>query len=246
MFGLFQRAPSAASTFEVIHAGTAYAVEVRRSARALRYTLRVRAGTRDAVLTMPSRGSIAAARDFAARQAGWLAARLARLPAATDIAPGAVIPLRGEPHVIVHDGAARGGARAGVAADGRACIVVSGPPDFARRRVLEFLRKEAAADLAAATRRHAAALGVTVARVTVKDTRTRWGSCSSSGAISYSWRMILAPPHVLDYLCAHEVAHRLEMNHSVRFWRIVARLDPAYERAEAWLKRNGAGLHLIG
>jgi predicted metal-dependent hydrolase len=246
MFGLFKREPTPPARIEVVHQGTLYPVEVKRSARARRYTLRVRAATRDAVLTVPARGSITAAKDFANRQAGWLAARLAKLPSTTDIAPGVTIPLRGEPHAILHDGAMRGSVRLGCTADGAPAIIVSGPADFARRRVLDFLHKEAAADLAKATRRHAATLGVSIQRITVKDTKSRWGSCSSTGAISYSWRMIMAPAFVLDYLCAHEVAHRLEMNHSVRFWRIVQKLYPDFERAEAWLKRNGAALHLIG
>jgi hypothetical protein len=154
------------------------------------------------------------------------------------------VPLRGVPHLVVHDGAKRGTARVAAGPDGGARIVVSGDPAFVRRRVLDFLRREARRDLEAATLRHAAALGVSVSRVTVKDTTSRWGSCSARGAIAYSWRLVLAPPEVLDYLCAHEVAHRREMNHSARYWKVVAGLFPEYERAEAWLKRHGAGLHL--
>jgi hypothetical protein len=245
MFGLFrqQREP-VPDLIEVSHEGRTLAVTLRRSPTARRYSLRLRAATREAVLTMPERGSLATAKDFADRHAGWLAARLARLPAVVPLAVGATVPLRGVPHTIVHDGATRGGVRTAPGPDGRPLIVVSGQPEFAGRRILDFLRREARRDLGEATLRHAKRLGVSVSRITVKDTVSRWGSCSARGAISYSWRLILAPAPVLDYLCAHEVAHRVEMNHSPRYWKVVASLYPDLDKAEAWLKRHGSGLHL--
>jgi predicted metal-dependent hydrolase len=114
------------------------------------------------------------------------------------------------------------------------------------RRVRDFLEREAKRDLQAAVARHTAALGIPARRITVRDTRSRWGSCSAKGYLNFSWRLILAPPFVLDYLAAHEVAHLKEMNHSPRFWREVHALCPRTEEAERWLKRHGTDLHRYG
>jgi hypothetical protein len=188
---------------------------------------------------------MATARDFADRHGGWLAARFKKLPDLVDFRDGAMVPLRGMPHLIQH----RPGARGSVwidSGDGGSVIAVAGDPSFLSRRVRDFLKREARKDIEAAARRHAAALGVSIRKVSIKDTTSRWGSCTADGSLSFSWRMILAPPFVLDYLAAHEVAHRREMNHSPRYWRVVAGLYPDYERAEAWLKRHGAELHRWG
>ncbi|WGD29995.1 SprT family zinc-dependent metalloprotease [Ancylobacter sp. WKF20] len=220
-------------------------VTLRRNPRARRYTLRVRAATRDVVLTLPARGTLNEAYDFARRHAGWIKVRLDKLPQTVAFAPGAVIPLRGVSHRIVHAPAARGTVWTGEAEGGPA-LMVAGEAAHVARRVTDFLKREAKRDLIEASRRHAAELGVTITRVTLRDTASRWGSCSAQGALSYSWRLIFAPPEVLDYLAAHEVAHRREMNHGPRFWATVDRLFPARERAEAWLKAHGAELHRYG
>jgi predicted metal-dependent hydrolase len=110
----------------------------------------------------------------------------------------------------------------------------------------DFLKAEAKRDLAAASRKYAALLGVTIRSISVRDTASRWGSCSYQGALSYSWRLIFAPPFVLDYLAAHELAHRLELNHSKRYWKIVDGVFTERKRAESWLRANGAQLHRYG
>jgi predicted metal-dependent hydrolase len=114
------------------------------------------------------------------------------------------------------------------------------------RRVSDFLRREAARDLEAASRRAAEALGVPVKRISVRDQSSRWGSCSTTGVLSYSWRLILAPPFVLNYLAVHESAHLIEMNHSPRFWRLVKSVCTDAERAKAWLDVHGGDLHRYG
>ncbi|CEJ16167.1 hypothetical protein BN1110_06519 [bacterium YEK0313] len=237
---LFQREPDPA-TIPVTHEGIVYEVAVRRMAQARRFTLRVRTASRDAVLTMPQRARFADARDFAERHGGWIAARLGRIPETLDFVPGAVVPLRGAGHTVVHRADRRGTVWV---ENGE--IHVAGDAAFVARRVQDFLKREAKKDLELATRHHAAALGVKVTRITMRDQASRWGSCSSTGAINYSWRLILAPPFVLDYLAAHEVAHLREMNHSARFWRIVRDLCPGLEPAKAWLRVNGAQLHRYG
>lgn len=220
-------------------------VLLRRNPRARRYTLRVRAATRDVVLTIPARGTLREAFDFAVRHTGWVETRLARLPELVSFAPGAVIPLRGAPHRIVHRPDTRGTVWAEAEESG-AVLCVAGDAAHVARRLGDYLRREARKDLVEAAHRHAAALGVSITRVTLRDTASRWGSCSGTGALSFSWRLILAPPSVLDYLAAHEVAHRREMNHGPRFWATVDRLFPERHAAELWLKKNGAGLHRYG
>ena len=224
--------------------GEAVRVALNWSARARRYTLKLNPASREPTLTIPIRGSLAVARDFLDRHRGWLKARLAALPNATPLADGATIPLRGELHRIRHVGG-RGLVRVERDAAG-AMLLVPGAAEHLPRRLTDFLKRLARADLEAATARHAAALGVRITAIRIGDPGSRWGSCSSSGAISYSWRIVMAPPAVLDYLAAHEVAHRKEMNHSARFWRLVKSLCPQMETAEAWLARHGASLHAVG
>lgn len=233
--------------FDVSHEGTTHRVQIKRVATARRFTLRVRAATRDVVLTMPPRGSVQRARLFVDKQAGWIAQRVARLPAASPFGPGVHVPIRGLAHAIAHRPLARGTVWVEHAPnDAAPLLCVSGAAPFVARRVKDWLMREARADLEAAVERHARTLGVAPRRVTLRDTRTRWGSCSAAGALNFSWRLIMAPPHVLHYLAAHEVAHLRHMNHSAAFWSVVATLDPVYEAAEAWLKRHGAGLMHYG
>jgi predicted metal-dependent hydrolase len=223
-----------------------YEVTIKRHPRARRYTLRVRERDRAVVLTMPPRGSLRQAKDFVERNAGWIATRVKRIPDKAPFANGVEIPLRGVVHRIVHRPRARGTVWTDTAEDGAPLLCVAGRAEHIARRLRDFLKREAKRDLTEATRRHAGSLGVEIQKIGVRDTLSRWGSCSSDGALSYSWRLVLAPPFVLDYLAAHEVAHRRELNHSARFWRVVDELTPERRRAEAWLKSQGNSLHRYG
>ena len=231
------------SHLEIPHAGEVFRVAVRRVAVARRFTLRVSAATGDVVLTLPPRADFARAADFAQRHGGWIAARVAKLPETVELLPGAVVPLRGVEYRIENRPNARGTVWEEPRTTGRPRLVVSGLPEHAHRRVLDFLKREARKDIEAAVLRHTKALGKRATKITIRDTTSRWGSCSTTGRLNFSWRLILAPPFVLDYLAAHEVAHLKEMNHSPRFWRLVNRLCENTDEAEAWLKRHGAGLH---
>jgi hypothetical protein len=242
---LFRRPPEPQS-IEIAFDRAIYPVRVRRHPQARRYTLRIQTATREVVLTMPPRGSMREARAFAERHGAWIAARLGRLPAAVPFAHGTVIPLRGVDHRIEHRRGARGTVWCELGPDGAPLLCVAGDAPHVGRRVTDHLKREAKRDLEAATRRYAQTLGVTVRRVSVRDQSSRWGSCSTTGVLSYSWRLILTPPFVLDYLAAHEVAHLVEMNHSPRFWRTVLRMCPDTRRAKVWLDANGAGLHRYG
>lgn len=233
--------------FEVVHLAATYRVALVRRAQARRFTLRVKAATGEVVMSLPSRASIAAARRFADSHGGWIAARVARLPLRVPFVAGATIPLRGAPHRIAHTGRPRGtvGIEADVR-DGDPVLAISGDPAYLARRVADYLKAQARADLDLAVSRHAATLGLAAKAIVLRDTTSRWGSCSSRGHLSFSWRLVLAPPFVLNYLAAHEVAHLKEMNHSARFWAIVRRLDPRMDEAEAWLKHRGHELHRYG
>jgi len=241
---LFDRPPEPAH-LDVAHDGEVFRIALNRSPRSRRFTLRVRAATRDVLLTMPARASVKAAREFAERHAAWIGVRLRRLPRPVAFEPSAKAPLRGVEHRIVH----RPGARGIVwveSGDGEPRLCVAGERPHVARRVTDFLKREAMKDIEAAVARHARTLRVQPKRVAVRDTVSRWGSCSSSGRLGFSWRLILAPPFVLDYLAAHEVAHLVHMNHSPKFWSLVRRASPDVDRAEAWLRAHGASLHRYG
>lgn len=249
MIRLFRRdLPRAADVthLDVAHDGAVVRVALKRVHSARRYTLRVRAATRDVVLTMPKRGSLAAARDFAQRHAAWIGARLRRLPQPVPFAPGERVPLRGVDHLIAHRPAARGTAWTETGADGAALLCVAGAAEHVARRVADFMKREARRDLETAVARHVAGIGARARKITLRDTTSRWGSCTADGSLSFSWRLIMAPAHVLDYLAAHEAAHLVHLDHSPRFWALTRRLSPDTDRAEAWLKAHGASLHRYG
>jgi predicted metal-dependent hydrolase len=243
---LLYRRTSEPPTISVVFDGRLFLVRLRRHRQARRYTLRIHSVTREAVLTMPPRGSIKEARAFAEKHGGWIAARLGRLPAPAPFAHGTLLPLRGVDHRIVHRRGVRGTVWAEAGPDGERVLCVAGEVTHMGRRIKDFLKREAKRDLEAASRAAADRLGVKVKRVSVRDPASRWGSCSTTGVLSYSWRLILAPAFVLDYLAAHEVAHLVEMNHSPKFWRVVERLCPHVARAKTWLDVHGANLHRYG
>jgi len=243
---LLYRRPSEPAAIEIIFDRAIYPVRMRRHRQARRYTLRIDSVSREVVLTIPPRGTVKEAREFAQKHGGWIAARLERLPEAAPFAHGTQVPLRGVSHRISHRRGERGTVWTEYDARGNRHLCVAGETPHVDRRVGDFLKREARHDLDAATRRYAAQLGVSVKRISVRDQSSRWGSCSNTGVLSFSWRLILAPPFVLNYLAAHEVAHLRELNHSPRFWRLLAKLDPNAERAKLWLDVHGADLHRYG
>jgi predicted metal-dependent hydrolase len=243
---LLYRRPAEPSRLLVKHGSQIYSVRLRRHRRARRYTLRIHPSDREAILTMPPRGTLIEAKDFAQRHGGWIAARLGRLPKAAPFLPGTVVPLRGVPHRIVHRSGARGTVWTEVRDSGERILCVAGASGHIERRVLDYLKREARKDLQKAAQCYAQALGVKVKRLSIRDQSSRWGSCTSAGSLSFSWRLILAPPFVLDYLAAHEVAHLVEMNHSARFWRVAGKVCGHVERAKTWLDTCGNDLHRYG
>lgn len=210
-------------------------VVVKRSARAKRLTLRVGRVDGKAHLTLPGRTPLREAEAFIARQAIWLAKAVAARPTTSRPAIGGTIPFRGEQLPLLQG--SRGPAKRND--EGILC-----PPDptLLGPRLAALLKAEARNALTAASHHYATQLGVTFNKITLRDTRSRWGSCTSRGDLMYSWRLIMAPVEVLEYVAAHEVAHLRYMDHSPRFWATVESLMPGYHPRREWLKQNGAGL----
>ena len=212
----------------------------RRVARARRINMRVDARSGAVVVTLPPRATLAAGRALMVEHAGWIAERVAQLPEALRLADGALLPLGDTAVRVRHDPGARGVALR----DGD--LVVGGGADFLARRVGDFLRAEARRRLSAAAAEKAGGAGLRVRRVVVKDTRTRWGSCTADGTLMFSWRLVMSPARVQDYVVAHEVAHLRHMDHGAAFWALVGRLTPHQRAAMAWLKARGAELMRVG
>ena len=236
----------------VVHNGHTYRIAFRRHAKATRFTLRIRAAMRDAVLTAPMRSRLSEACKFASEHAEWIHSKLLKVPDTIPFKHGSVIPIRGIEHQIVHVATERGlvslgqAARDGANVNQPLFLYVSGHEEHVERRTRDFLRDLATGDIRSAVRKHSDKLNIKPPQTTIRDTVSRWGSCSSSGALNFSWRLIFAPAFVLDYLAAHEVSHILEMNHSKRFWAIVENLCPETAMAEKWLDIHGASLHRYG
>lgn len=226
----------------IAHAGDTLPVTFVRSSRARRASLRVDPARRRIILTAPLRMARGTALDFAEAQAGWIAARLKRLPAAQPFVDGAELPLFGEPHRIRHRADVRGTVwREGVE------IHVAGQAEHLPRRLRDWLTAELRRRLVPLVHDKAVKVDRHIRRITLRDSRSRWGSCGPDATLSFSWRLVFAPPEVIDYLAAHEVAHLVHLNHSPRFWAVARSLcDGPIEGPQAWLKKNGETLLQYG
>lgn len=219
-------------------------VEVRRHPTARRMTLRVSRTRRAVIVTVPAQCDLGEAGRFLDRHIDWVREHLGSLPQPVALRHGARVPVRGEIHDLEFTGT-RGATierRAG-SADAMPRLRIPGSPERAPRRVKEWLVGEARRDLDHRVLTHARKLALRPKRIAVRDQTSRWGSCSTTGLLSFSWRLILAPPLILDYVAAHEVAHLAEMNHSSRFWALVRSAMPQMDEAKHWLRLNGMELH---
>ena len=212
------------------------AVILKQSARARRISLRVSGLDGKVTLTVPRGVRDREALEFAQSKADWLRQQMSKQQAPVAVAFDAELPIQGQMTRIVP------GATKGVHLVGDT-LEVAGQPDAVASRVQAWLKAQARDQLALASDRYAQALGRGYSKISIRDTRSRWGSCSAQGGLMYSWRLFLCPPDVLDYVAAHEVAHLQEMNHSDAFWSLVATLKPDYQAPRRWLRENGAGLH---
>lgn len=215
-------------------------VHLKRSARARRFSLRVSRLDGKVTLSIPARAREGEALAFLKGHEGWLRQTLSSMPGPTlqTVGPGQVIPVEGNELTLIP---ATG---RGVRVEGDH-LMVPGDPATAGPRVAAWLKVLARDRLASASTRYAGLVNRRYASLALRDTRSRWGSCSPDGRLMYSWRLIMAPPAVLDYVAAHEVAHLAQMNHSPAFWAEVARLMPDYAPHRAWLKREGGALQSI-
>ena len=230
------------STTEIVTLPSGQArVEWRRNARARRLSLRIDPSDGAIVVTLPPRTSRKAGMALLMGHADWVGRRLAELPAAMPLADGAEIPIGGVMHRIRHHPDRHGGAWL---EDG--ALHVTGAIEFLPRRTTDFLRAEAGRRLSAIVRVKAEMAGTTPARVAIKDTTSRWGSCAPDRTLAFSWRLVLAPDYVQDYVAAHEVAHLRHMNHGPAFWALVAALTDHTSRAMTWLRREGPRLLRVG
>ena len=215
-------------------------VSFRRNSKAKRIILRLTRESTGVVVTLPKNVNSARALAFVEKSVPWISKHLKQRSPRTVLGHGSIVPLRGIAHE-VRAGAARRGL---ITVDSEAChIIVPGDPRHLSRRLQDWLKAEAKADLTAASVRYGKAMEVSFRRVSIRDQKSRWGSCSASGDLSYNWRLILAPGHILDYVAAHEVAHRQHMNHGPKFWRLVLKHCPHASTAKHWFKSNGAELH---
>ena len=222
----------------VFWAGQPIDLLVEKNARAKRIRLKVGRSSRQAVLVLPRTVSVKKGLEFAQQKAEWIVAQLKALPEKKVFRDGMSLSFLGKECVVHHSPAAK----RGVWFD-EDVIWVSGQAEHLARRVRDFIKKEFASYAFQKSREIAENTGVKVQKVTVRDTTSRWGSCSRTGRLSLSWRLALAPLSVADYVIAHEVAHLSQMNHSAAFWKVVADLVPEYKQAERWLKKNAAYLY---
>lgn len=228
---------------QISHPAGKVPVRVRVSRRARRLALKIDAVGDAVELVLPPRTPLPRALNFLKTNREWVESRLAALPPRVTFEEGQKVPILGVPHRIRH--VSRSGEHGPVWIEGRE-IRVTGEEAHIARRVRDFLKEKARQELGRRARKLAAMLDRKVGRITVRDTTTRWGSCSANGNLAFSWRLIMAPEPVLHYVVAHEAAHLVEMNHGPRFWKLVDKLVPNVERQRDWLNRNRAWLLRIG
>ena len=209
-------------------------LKVARHAQARHISLRIDGAAGAVRLVLPRRAALREGLEFAEQKTAWLLTQLDAMPSRVPFRAGSVIPVLGRDHVIRHDPEGRRGVwrEAGV-------IWTGGRLEHVPRRVADFLKLEARRELSARARAKAERIGQSVKQVRVRETRTRWGSCSSDGNLNFCWRLILTPEQVLDYVVAHEVAHLRHMNHGAQFWALTERLTENAQEARAWLRQHG-------
>lgn len=213
-------------------------VHLKRVARARRFSLRVSRLDGKVTLSIPARARETEAMAFLRGQEGWLRQTLAAMPMAAvqGVGLGSVLPVEGRAMTLLQ------GTGRSIRVEGET-LLVPGDPALAAVRVEAWLKVLARDRLMRASDHYAGLLGARFTRLSLRDTRSRWGSCSHDGGLMYSWRLIMAPPSVLTYVAAHEVAHLAEMNHSPAFWRVVERLYPDWQAERDWLRGEGQALH---
>lgn len=227
-------------------AGCAVPLRVERSKRARHVSIRIDASAGDSVLVLPPGVALSEGLEFVRRKSGWLLDRFTSLPPRVPFADGVEIPLLGVRHAVRHMPGWRGTVRRQIDGTHGQVLAVGGDPAHLPRRLSDWLRAEARRQIAPRVSEKAALVRRQAASLTIRDTRSRWGSCSPEGRLSFSWRLVMAPLEVLDYVVAHEVAHLVHLHHRATFWRTVEKLTDDVARGREWLRVSGAGLLRYG
>ena len=216
-------------------------IKIRSSSRAQRLVLRILPPTGQAELVLPRHVSEQEGVTFLHQKIKWLDQRLIKYLEPIPFKNGETVPFLGDPLVIFHLNSSR---RDIYREKGK--LIVTGPKVPISTAIHDWYRREGGAEITSRVKEKSEMLGRKYGRLTIRDTKSRWGSCSSKGNLNFSWRVVMAPPYVLDYLVAHEVAHLAEMNHSAQFWDIVESLSDELQRGRRWLRHNGHELHRYG
>ena len=233
--------PSDKSLEIILPSGRPATIKVRRSSRAQRVVLRILPSTGQVELVLPRHVSEQEGVIFLHQKTKWLDGRLMKYLEPIPFKDGGIVPFLGEPLTIIH----LNSGRRDVYREGEK-LIVAGPKASLSKAIHDWFKQEGGTEITVRVKKKSEMIDRTYGRLTIRDTKSRWGSCSSKGNLNFSWRVVMAPSYVLDYLVAHEVAHLAEMNHSIRFWRIVESLSDELQRGRRWLRQNGHELHRYG
>ena len=228
-------------SFDIVHDGTRIPIRMKRNKRARRLILRLDQESEGGVLTLPVHATQKDAMVLVQKNAAWLHTKIQERPPREEFRDRQVLSLLGTPITILHSP----GGRAGVQLANNE-LIVYGRPEHLKRRVFDWLRKHAREVITPRAEEMAGRLDKRIGKISIRNTRSRWGSCSRTGNLSFCWRLVLTPDWILDYVIAHEVSHLVHMSHNQAFWRTVQTFDVAPDRARAWLGDNGPRLHRIG
>lgn len=226
-------------------AGRTLPLNIWENPRAKRLTLRIETGGKAIRVTVPPRLPERELELFIARHHGWIEAQISKVPVTVPFMDGSTIHIRGIAHRIVHEPSKRGTTRQDNDENGQPILIVHGDAHHMGRRIADYLKKLANTDINGLVLVHTGRIGKPATSVRFKDTTSRWGSCTSKGDLAFSWRIMMAPAEVINYLVAHEVAHLCEMNHGPDFWALCTKLCPDTPTSRAWLKRHGSALHAV-
>ena len=232
--------PATPNTHTIEIAGREVELKIRRHPRARHLILRIDDAGEGAVITMPMRATVREALKMAKDKSDWIMNGLSACPKRKQFMDGAIIPFRGTDYVIRNPSNAMGVNIIGGE------IIVGGKPEHLARRLRDWLVKNARTEINSLVVEKTKLIDKKAGRITLRDTRTRWGSCGPTGNLNFSWRLILAPSYVLDYLVAHEVAHLVHHNHSNNFWQLAEKIAADMKSAHSWLDVNGKTLHSFG
>ena len=227
-------------THTILINNTSMPVIIRKHPRSRCMVIRYRPLQHHISLTLPRYVSIRQGLRFVEEKREWIVQQISENAKHVPFIDGQIIPVLGEHYTLCHKEG-----RGVVSIEGD-CIVVPGDENFMQRRVLEWLKRQAKEEITKLAQHHAKRIGKRLKKISLRDTSSRWGSCSHDGNLSFSWRLVFAPHAILDYVVCHEVAHLKHHDHSAAFWAVVEALCPEHEKSREWLRVNGVLLYSYG